>query len=64
MGGLGGVSVLSQLLGTLTGVGVALIGGLAVYGAIRKVLGLRLSHEQEFEGADLSLHRIGATSHD
>ena len=64
MGGLGGVSVWSQLLGTLTGVGVALIGGLAVYGAIRKVLGLRLSHEQEFEGADLSLHRIGATSQD
>ncbi|MBF8676579.1 ammonium transporter [Pseudomonas fulva] len=64
MGGLGGVSVWSQLVGTLTGVGVALIGGLAVYGAIRKLLGLRLSHEQEFEGADLSLHRIGATSHD
>ncbi|WP_145256354.1 ammonium transporter [Pseudomonas sp. DE0157] len=64
MGGLGGVSVYSQLLGSLAGVAVALVGGLAVYGVIRKVLGLRLSHEQEFEGADLSLHRIGATSQD
>lgn len=61
---MGGVSVYSQLLGSLAGVAVALVGGLAVYGVIRKVHGLRLSHEQEFEGADLSLHRIGATSQD
>ena len=39
-------------------------GGFAVYGAIRALHGLRLSHEQEFQGADLSLHRIGATSQD
>jgi Amt family ammonium transporter len=43
---------------------VALVGGFAVYGLIKAVHGLRLSHEQEFQGADLSLHRIGATSQD
>ena len=28
---------------------------------IRMTLGLRLSQEQEFDGADLSIHRITAT---
>ena len=64
LGGMGGVSLVSQLLGSLMGVLVALAGGFAVYGAIRALHGLRLSHEQEFQGADLSLHRIGATSQD
>jgi Amt family ammonium transporter len=43
------------------GVAWALIGGFAVYGLIKAVVGLRLSQEEEFEGADLSIHRIGAT---
>jgi Amt family ammonium transporter len=64
LGGLGGVSLVSQLLGSLAGVLVALLGGFAVYGLIKAVHGLRLSHEEEFQGADLSLHRIGATSQD
>ncbi|MEW6707232.1 MAG: ammonium transporter [Pseudomonadota bacterium] len=61
LGGLGGVSLLAQLIGTLIGVAWALVGGFVVYGAIRAVLGLRLSPEEEFEGADLSIHRITAT---
>ncbi len=61
LGGLGGVSFLSQLIGTALAVGWALLGGLAVYGLLRKVFGLRLSQEEEYEGADLSIHRIGAT---
>jgi len=61
LGGLGGVSLVSQVLGTLLGLAWAFGGGLLVYGAIKKVSGLRLSQEQEFEGADLSLHKIGAT---
>lgn len=64
LGGLGGVSMISQLIGSLGGVLVALTGGLVVYGLLKATLGLRLSHEQEFQGADLSLHRIGATSQD
>jgi Amt family ammonium transporter len=60
-GGLGGVSFVAQLIGTAMGVAWALIGGFAVYGLIKTVVGLRLSQEEEFEGADLSIHRIGAT---
>ncbi len=60
-GGLGGVSFMSQLVGTLLAIGWALIGGFVVYGVLRKAFGLRLSQEEEYEGADLSIHRIGAT---
>ncbi|MNR01737.1 hypothetical protein D3C85_1175550 [compost metagenome] len=64
MGGLGGVSLISQLIGSLAGVLVALLGGFAVYGSIKLLHGLRLSQEQEYYGADLSIHKIGATSQD
>jgi Amt family ammonium transporter len=64
LGGLGGVSLVSQLIGTGLGVLVALLGGFAVYGAIKFTLGLRLSQEQEYYGADLSIHKIGAVSAD
>jgi Amt family ammonium transporter len=61
LGGLGGVSFGAQLIGTLLGVGWALLGGFVVYGAIRAVTPLRLSQEEEFAGADLAIHKIGAT---
>jgi Amt family ammonium transporter len=61
LGGVGGVSFGAQLIGTLLGVAWALVGGFVVYGAIRALIGLRLSPEEEFEGADLSIHRITAT---
>jgi Amt family ammonium transporter len=61
MGGLGGVTFLSQLLGTLLGIGVALAGGFLVYGALRSIVGIRLSQEEEFNGSDLSIHKITAT---
>jgi Amt family ammonium transporter len=61
LGGLGGVSLVAQLIGTLLGVGWALVGGFVVYGLIKAATGLRLSQEEEYEGADLSIHRIGAT---
>ena len=59
-GGLGGVSFMAQLIGTIAGVTIALLGGLIVYGLISNTLGIRLSEEEEFEGADLSIHRIKA----
>ena len=61
LGGLGGVSFMGQLLGTLLGVGWALLGGFVVYGLLKTVFGLRLTQEEEFDGADLSIHRITAT---
>jgi ammonium transporter, Amt family len=61
LGGLGGVSFYAQLIGTLGGVAVALIGGALVYGGLKAIVGIRLGEEQEFEGADLSIHKISAT---
>jgi Amt family ammonium transporter len=61
LGGLGGVSFSAQLIGSAMGVGWALLAGFAVYGALKATMGLRLNQEEEFEGADLSVHRIGAT---
>ncbi len=61
LGGLGGVNLGAQLIGTAMGVGWALLCGWVVYGLIKAVMGLRLSQEEEFDGADLSVHRIGAT---
>ena len=61
MGGLGGVSFSAQLAGTAMGIVIALIGGLLVYGTLKAMFGIRLDAEQEFEGSDLSIHKIGAT---
>jgi len=61
LGGLGGISFSGQLIGTAMGVMWALAGGFVVYGLLKLTLGLRLSQEEEFNGADLSIHRIGAS---
>jgi Amt family ammonium transporter len=61
LGGLGGVSLLAQALGTGLGIAIALVGGLLVYGGLKLMLGLRMDAEDEFNGADLSIHRISAT---
>lgn len=61
LGGLGGVSLMSQLIGTLLGVAIALLGGLLIYGVLKVVLGIRLDAEAEFHGADLSIHKVSAT---
>ena len=60
-GGLGGVTLGAQLIGTAMGVAWAVAGGLVVYGVLKATMGLRLSQEEEFDGADLSIHRISAT---
>jgi Amt family ammonium transporter len=60
LGGMGGVSFMSQLVGTLLGVTIAIVGGLLVYGGLKAAVGLRLSQEEEYQGADLSIHKIGA----
>ena len=55
---------MSQLVGTLLGVAIAVVGALLVYGIVRMVVGLRLSQEAEHEGADLAIHKISATAHE
>ncbi|MEN3977496.1 ammonium transporter [Acinetobacter sp. CWB-B33] len=64
LGGLGGVSLISQILGTALAIAIALAGGFAVYGLLKVTMGIRLSQEEEFRGADLSIHRISANSED
>ena len=61
LGGIGGVSFMSQLSGTALGIVIALAGGFAIYGGLRATVGIRLDPEQEFDGADLSIHKITAT---
>ena len=61
LGGIGGVSLGAQLIGTAMGVAWAVLAGLVVYGLIKSVTPLRLSPEEEYDGADLSIHKIGAT---
>jgi Amt family ammonium transporter len=61
LGGLGGVSFTAQLIGTGMGVAWAALGGLVVYGVLKATVGLKLSAEEEYEGADLSVHKISAT---
>jgi ammonium transporter, Amt family len=61
LGGLGGVSLGAQLIGSLLGVSWALVCSFLLYGAIKAVMGLRLTVEEEFQGADLAIHKIGST---
>jgi Amt family ammonium transporter len=61
LGGLGGISFMSQLAGTALGIVVALAGGFAVYGLLRATIGIRLEPEEEYDGADLAIHHISST---
>ena len=61
LGGIGGVTFLGQLIGSGLGVLIAFVSGFVVYGLLKAVLGIRMSQEEEFEGADLSIHRISST---
>ncbi|MFQ5508614.1 MAG: ammonium transporter [Leptospirillia bacterium] len=60
LGGLGGVNLMAQLIGTVVGIGIALVGGFVIYKLLAAVVGIRLSEEDEYRGADLSIHNIGA----
>ena len=61
LGGMGGVSLAAQLIGTVAAIVVALAGGAIVYGTLKTLVGIRLDPEEEFEGADLTIHKITAT---
>ena len=60
-GGIGGITFIGQLIGSLMGVAIALVGGFVVYGVLKVAIGIRMSQEEEFEGADISVHRISST---
>ena len=60
LGGLGGVSIMAQVIGTVAGIVIAVVSGAIVYGIVKQVSGLRLSEEEEYKGADLAIHKIGS----
>jgi Amt family ammonium transporter len=64
LGGIGGVAFSAQVIGTVAGIVIAIVGGLVVYGILSKVTNIRLTQEEEFIGADLSIHSIGSVNHD
>jgi len=64
LGGLGGVTFMAQLAGTVIGVSIALAGGFIVYGVMKALVGIRLSQEEEYQGADLSIHKIASETND
>lgn len=61
-GGLGGVTFMSQLIGSLAGILFALIGGFIVYKVVNAIAPIRLDEEDEFKGTDIAIHKIGATN--
>ncbi|HRE16009.1 MAG TPA: ammonium transporter [Rhodocyclaceae bacterium] len=61
LGGMGGIAFMPQLLMTLLAIGIALVGGVIVYGGLKAMLGLRLDQEEEYQGADISIHKITST---
>lgn len=60
-GGMGGVSFAANLVGSLMGSAAGFIAGTIVFWLVDVVMGLRLSAEEEKLGADLAIHKIGAT---
>ena len=60
LGGLGGVSLISQIIGTLMGIAIAIIAGGIIYGGLKMLVGIRLHEEDEYRGADLAIHKIAA----
>ncbi len=60
LGGLGGVTFASQLVGSLAGAGFGLAVGSVVYGLLKATVGIRLTPEQERQGADLRSTSIRA----
>lgn len=62
LGGLGGVTFISQLIGSLVGISIALVGGLIIYNMVNRISPIRMTEDEEFNGADLTVHKIGATN--
>lgn len=59
-GGLGGISIIAQLIGTVSAIIVALLSSIVVYSILNKLVGVRLSEHEELLGADITIHKIEA----
>lgn len=63
-GGIGGVTFASQLAGSVGGALFGLLSGAVIYYAVDTMFGFRLSADDERQGADISIHKIGANPED
>jgi ammonium transporter, Amt family len=63
-GGVGGVSFMAQLAGSLLAVVYALATGGLVYFVVSRLFGFRLSDEAQYAGPDLTIHQIHAYPED
>ena len=62
LGGLGEVSIYSQLIGTFSGVLVVILRGFLVYGSLKLLFELRLNEEDEKLGNNLSINKVSSTN--
>ncbi|MCH8156627.1 MAG: ammonium transporter [Nitrospinae bacterium] len=64
LGGLGGVSLVSQVIGSFAAVAVAVFFGFAVYKTLDLLFGIRLEAEEEMRGSDLTVHKLASCPED
>ena len=57
-GGVGDVTFMAQLIGSLAAVAVALVAGFVVYKTLDRLFGIRLEKDDELRGSDLAVHNI------
>jgi ammonium transporter, Amt family len=64
LGGMGGVSLLGQAIGTVIAIFIALVSGFIVYKVLDALFGIRLEAEEEMKGSDLTIHSLEAYPED
>ncbi len=60
-GGVGDVTFMAQLIGSLAAVAVALVAGFIVYKTLDSLFGIRLEKDDELQGSDLAVHKVEST---
>jgi Amt family ammonium transporter len=63
-GGMGGVTFASQFVGSVAGAGFGFLAGTVVYKTVDELFTFRLTADEERQGADISIHKIGANPED
>ena len=64
LGGMGGVSILGQIIGSVVAIVIALFSGFIVYKTLDTLFGIRLDAEEELKGSDLAIHSLEAYPED
>ena len=64
LGGIGGVTFASQLVGSVGGAAFGFVAGTIIYKIVDLLFTFRLSADEERQGADISIHKIGANPED